>query len=118
MYEIIVNTEIIEVIDNPNNIEIIDSSTVIDLTVVNQVIEVTDSIIPVKGDKGDPYTSVSYEFLAPLLEWSINHNKNSYPSVIVVDSNNKKCEGHVSYPDLNNVLIKFAFPFAGKAIVN
>lgn len=51
-------------------------------------------------------------------EWTINHNLNKYPSVSVIDSANNEVIGEVTHIDKNNLKIKFAGGFSGKATLN
>ena len=51
-------------------------------------------------------------------EWFINHNLNKYPSVTVIDSAENEVVGEVEYIDSNNLKIKFANGFSGKATLN
>ena len=47
--------------------------------------------------------------------WTIVHNTNRYPPVLVVDSANSVIEGDVSYDSLNQVTLTFSSAFAGVA---
>lgn len=51
-------------------------------------------------------------------EWIINHNLNKFPSVTIIDSAENVVVGEVEYIDLNNLKIKFANGFSGKATLN
>ena len=51
-------------------------------------------------------------------EWNINHNLGKYPSVTVIDSAGSEVIGEIEYIDTNNVKIKFASGFSGKATLN
>lgn len=51
-------------------------------------------------------------------EWIINHNLNKYPSVTVIDSAYNEVIGEVEYLDKDNLKIKFANGFSGKATLN
>lgn len=50
--------------------------------------------------------------------WTINHNLNKYPSVIVIDSVGDEIEGDVSYVNKNTITITFSAAFSGKAYLN
>ncbi len=50
--------------------------------------------------------------------WTVNHNLNKYPSVVVVDSGGTVVYGEVEYLDLNNLIILFSAPFGGKSYLN
>lgn len=47
--------------------------------------------------------------------WVIPHNLNKYPTVVVIDSSGRETEGETNYVDLNNVILRFTFAFAGNA---
>lgn len=55
---------------------------------------------------------------APLATWTIQHNLNKFPSVTAVNNNNITVYGEVNYIDANNLEIKFAGGFSGKAYMN
>jgi len=51
--------------------------------------------------------------------WTIKHDLNSYPTVVVMDSGNTMIRGfETNYIDKNNVTLKFNIAFNGKAILN
>ena len=51
-------------------------------------------------------------------EWLINHGLNKYPAVSIIDSAENEVIGEVEYIDANNVKLKFAGSFSGKATLN
>lgn len=73
-----------------------------------------------QGPKGDPGEDQNYLHTQSVAsdEWSINHNLGKYPSVAVIDSAGSEVIGEVEYIDLNNLKIKFAGSFSGKATLN
>jgi hypothetical protein len=76
-----------------------------------------------KGDKGDAGATgagVTFVFTQsmPSASWTIVHNLNKYPSVIVVDSAGTQVDGEVDYNSLNQVTAKFNAPFSGDAYLN
>jgi hypothetical protein len=50
--------------------------------------------------------------------WSINHNLNKFPSIMVTDSGNNVIVGDIQYVDSNNVIVSFTGSFSGKAYLN
>lgn len=50
--------------------------------------------------------------------WSVTHNLNKYPSVMVADSGQNIVIGEIVYTDQNNLIINFVSPFSGKAYIN
>lgn len=49
--------------------------------------------------------------------WTINHNLNGEPTVVVLDSAGTQCEGTFSYPSKNQMVITFTSAFTGTAYV-
>lgn len=49
--------------------------------------------------------------------WTINHNLNGQPAVTVLDSAGTQCEGTISYPSNNQMVITFSAAFTGTAYV-
>ena len=50
--------------------------------------------------------------------WEINHDLKKFPSVTVIDSAGSEVIGDIEYIDTDNVRIKFAGSFSGKATLN
>lgn len=50
--------------------------------------------------------------------WEIKHNLDKFPSVTVIDSAGSEVIGEIEYIDTNNLKIKFAGSFSGKATLN
>ena len=69
----------------------------------------------------DPLSSneIMIEFASESTEWTIKHSSpKAYPSIVLVDSNNKMIQGDITY--INGGLIKVVFnkPVSGKAILS
>ena len=62
-----------------------------------------------------PY--VHYQMSAQKI-WNVNHNKNNFPSVTVIDSTDTVVFGDIEYIDTNNLKITFTAAFSGKAYIN
>ena len=78
-----------------------------------------------KGDKGDTSatgtganTTYTHSQGSASTLWNINHNRNRFPSVTVVDSENRIAYGSVTYVDANNLTVAFNYAFAGSAFLN
>jgi len=69
--------------------------------------------VEISGDKHYKYNQG-----LPAAVWTITHNLNKYPSVIVINSVNDVVEGHIEYVDLNNIILTFTGAFSGDAIFN
>lgn len=59
-----------------------------------------------------------YEQTSASSRWVINHNRNEYSSVTIVDSSNTVVRGEVTYQDSNTIIVEFSSPFIGKAYLN
>lgn len=49
--------------------------------------------------------------------WTINHNLGFNPVAVVLDSGGTQCEGAVSYPTVNQMVITFTGAFSGVAYI-
>lgn len=67
---------------------------------------------------GESLTSYTHTQSTAEVEWTINHNMNKKPSVTIVDSANTYVLGEVEYLDKNALVVRFKFPFKGKAHLN
>lgn len=47
--------------------------------------------------------------------WTINHNLNFRPVCVVLDSAGTQCEGTISYPTVNQMVLTFTSAFTGNA---
>lgn len=47
--------------------------------------------------------------------WTINHNLGFNPVAVVLDSAGTNCEGTISYPTINQMVITFTAAFTGTA---
>ena len=94
-------------------------ASVIEVIPQNEVIlEINSNPIPIKGEKGDNFTSNVYIIDEPSPEWIINHNKGYYPSIIITDIFNKEIKASIQYISINQVKINFSSNRIGKVIVN
>jgi hypothetical protein len=68
------------------------------------------------GGGGDKH----YHFVqnTPSDTWSVTHNLNKYPSVLVRDSAGSIIEGECNYDTLNTMTLTFSAPFSGFAELN
>ena len=49
--------------------------------------------------------------------WTVNHNLGRYPSVDVIDSAGTQVIGDIQHTSINQAVLTFDNPFAGKAII-
>lgn len=56
--------------------------------------------------------------IAASMTWTINHNLNKYPSVVIVDTAGTLVIGEVNYTSLNQVVVTFTALFSGQAYCN
>jgi hypothetical protein len=49
--------------------------------------------------------------------WTINHNLGFNPVAVVLDSGGTQCEGAISYPTVNQMVIQFTGAFTGVAYI-
>jgi hypothetical protein len=49
--------------------------------------------------------------------WTINHNLGFNPIAVVLDSGGTQCEGSVTYPTVNRMVITFTGAFTGVAYI-
>lgn len=63
--------------------------------------------------------NIIFEQSIPETVWTIIHNLNKLPSVMVVDSSNRIVEGgYITYTNSNILTIEFGSSFSGKAYIN
>lgn len=53
----------------------------------------------------------------PSATWTINHNLGFNPVAVVLDSGGTQCEGAISYPTVNQMIITFTGAFSGVAYI-
>ena len=54
---------------------------------------------------------------SPSATWTINHHLGFNPVAIVLDSGGTQCEGAISYPTVNQMVITFTGAFSGVAYI-
>lgn len=70
------------------------------------------------GGSGVPDANFVWTQTIPSATWTIAHNLNKYPSVVIIDDLNNLIIADVQFTDTNNVIITFALDSTGKAIFN
>lgn len=50
--------------------------------------------------------------------WTITHNLDKYPSIVIVDNDDDVVIGEINYQDKNTIIVYFTAAFAGKAFLN
>ena len=66
----------------------------------------------------DEVDSYVHEQNSPSSVWTINHNLNKYPSIVLVDSDDDVIYGEVNYESKNTILITLSAAISGKAFLN
>jgi hypothetical protein len=89
------------------------------------VVQVTQPVVRVTapGPQGPAGTfspgDVAYTHTqnSPSATWTINHNLGFNPVAVVLDSGGTQCEGAISYPTVNQMVITFTGAFSGVAYI-
>ena len=73
-----------------------------------------------RGDNTWAEADKTFTFVqsTPSTGWSIQHNMDKFPAVVVVNNNNVVMYGNITYTDTNNLTINFSAGFSGKAYLN
>ena len=50
--------------------------------------------------------------------WAVQHNLNKYPSVTILDTEDRQQFAYIENIDNNNLMIEFTYPCCGKVICN
>lgn len=78
--------------------------------------------VGIQGPQGPPGVSGNTSFVfdqsSPSATWTIPHNLNRFPSVTIVDSSERECEGDLVYTNANSLIVTFSAAFSGKAYLN
>ena len=70
-----------------------------------------------QGIQGPFAPTFEMQFASPSLQWVINHNMDVLPVVTLYDLSGVEISGDITLPDRNTVIVNFAVPIAGTAIV-
>ena len=76
---------------------------------------VTGSINVPGEDEVDSYIHTQSQASAT---WTVQHNLDKYPSVVIVDNEDDVVHGQINYQSKNTIIITFSAAFAGKAYLN
>ena len=110
-------TTTLEIVETDNILNVIDESTKINIP--NETVKILS--IGVQGPTGVSYVNHSHYVHTQILAatvWSVVHNLNKYPSVMIVDSGDNVVVGEIQYLSLNSLQITFSVPFGGRAYLN
>lgn len=102
-----VNVREVAVNGDPNNVVVSKTNTDVRVTSIGAVIT--------SGASDKHYT---HNQVATSAEWTVTHNLNKKPSVMVVDSGDSVVIGEIVYLSNNQVKLKFSAAFSGKAYFN
>lgn len=92
-----------------------------DIIIVQPITPTVEVTAP--GPQGPPGTfspgDVAYTHTqaVPSATWTINHNLGFNPVAVVLDSGGTQCEGAISYPTVNRMIITFTSAFSGVAYI-
>jgi len=89
------------------------------------IVQVTQPVVRVTapGPQGPAGTfnpgSVAYTHTQAVSSatWTINHNLGFNPVAVVLDSGGTQCEGSITYPTVNQMVITFTGAFTGVAYI-
>lgn len=70
------------------------------------------------GGTSQSNTTLSFEITTPDILWDIKHDLGRYPSVTVTTAGGVVVQPDIEYVSANEILITFAFPFAGFVYLN
>lgn len=98
----------------PNVIRIIDQAVEIGFIPNSQI---TSTNVQDAIEEIAPIEYV-YTQAVPALTWSIVHNLNCFPSIVIVDSAGTLVNGRVEYVDENNINVNFGYAFSGKVYLH
>ena len=97
-----------------NNIEIKNGDTV---NITASSVSPANIKIAAGGSGGDD-AHYTHTQSAASSSWSVAHNLNKKPSVMIVDSADTVLHGAIEYTDNNNLVITLSAPTSGKAYLN
>ena len=75
----------------------------------------------IQGEQGIPGATGAtfiHNQLAPAQDWTVVHDMNKFPSVMVVDSGETVVEPDIRYDSITQLTISFGSPTSGKAYLN
>ena len=103
------------------SIRVRDLEVITNLSSLDKVMVVTESeenlvTVQTLSDVVDKHYTHEQDVVSDI--WTIQHNLNKMPSVVVVDSGGSTVEGDISYIDFNTLTISFNGAFTGKAYCN
>ncbi len=97
-----------------------DDVIIVQPNVSNITVEpvITNVVVTTPGPQG-PAVNVSYTHTQSTSSatWTINHNLGFNPVAVVLDSAGTQCEGAISYPTINQMVIVFTGAFTGVAYI-
>lgn len=107
----------LEIVENNKILNVVDDSTKI--KVPNETVKILS--VAIQGPTGVSSVNDSHYVHTQILAattWSIVHNMNKYPSVMIVDSGDNVVIGEIHYLGLNSLEVTFSAAFGGKAYLN
>lgn len=90
------------------------------VTVENKVVHVVTARTGPQGVQGPPGSGATYvhDQAVPATVWTVTHNMNKYPAVVITDTNLIAIDGVLEYLSLNALQLSFNSAVAGKAVLD
>lgn len=107
----------LEIVQNNKILKVVDDSTKI--KVPNETVKILT--VGIQGPTGVSSVNDSHYVHTQILAsttWTVVHNMNKYPSVMIVDSGDNVVIGEIHYLTVNSLEVTFSVPFGGKAYLN
>lgn len=74
-------------------------------------------LIGPKGAAGEAASLFEFVQSSPLTSWTVNHNLGRYPDVTVLSVGGAEVEASITSTSINQTIIQFTTPFAGRALM-
>lgn len=105
----------IDIYLNPTTVEVyLGAGAVVDVHTGDGAVDV---VLGLEGPSGPVGPVEAYEHTqsSPLAQWTVNHNLDAYPAVVVMSPGRVEVAAAVTWPSRNQVLVSFSSPQSGFA---
>jgi len=105
-------------IDTP--VYIVGGGNIISIQVISSNIRYPVVVLKagIKGDSGDTLSRYSHNQASPALTWTINHNLNNHPSIVLLTIGGIEFNGQIIHTSLNQAIVYLVVATAGTAQCN